>query len=178
MTNLLPKKEQKEVVKEYKSRRMVVTVAAFGVTAFLCMLFLLPSFILSQVKLNVVAKQAEEVRARGEIIEGENDAAQKLLSANSKVEILESGDEYSTHSFVIAVTKHKNENIKIRTISYVHSAEEGNIRVGGLARDRESLTQFLKALESEEVFKSVDLPVSSFAKDKDIDFSMNIIVKK
>ena len=47
-----------------------------------------------------------------------------------------------------------------------------------MAKDREVLRGFVKALEEEPYFERVEIPVSNFVKDRDIEFSLEIGVKK
>lgn len=51
------------------------------------------------------------------------------------------------------------------------------ILISGIARNRESLVSFGNILRETNKFSSVEVPVSSLAKEKDLPFSMNIFIE-
>jgi hypothetical protein len=61
-------------------------------------------------------------------------------------------------------------------VSYVRAGEGENstLSIGGVATTRDALLSFKKKLEADEKFEEIVLPVSSLAKDTDIDFSLQI----
>ncbi len=76
------------------------------------------------------------------------------------------------------INKNKTSRIILTSISYSKlTAEVPIIGVVGIARNRQSLVSFTQELERDEHIVSVDLPVSSFAKETDIPFSLNIKIK-
>ncbi len=177
MTNLLPQKEQGIIQKEYKNRRMIVAFTTLLFTVLVGTGFLVPSLLLSNVKLKEVSSIADTARKENEAQTANNSASVILRDADSKLALLKAeAVDYSAHDIFGLVVKDKSADIRIKEMTYVRSttAIEGSIVVTGLAKNRESLTKFLHQMQAQTIFKSVDLPVSNFAKDKDIAFSMNI----
>ncbi|MFO0718644.1 MAG: hypothetical protein U0522_01275 [Candidatus Paceibacterota bacterium] len=174
MTNLLPQPEQMAIKKEYKYRRSIVFVLMFVFTMIVGAGFLLPSLILSNIKLKTVSFEAEKARTANEQRVKDNASVSTLKETESKLALLNtSGVGGSVVSVVDLITKEKSPNIRIREISY-EGGVSGKITISGLSKDRESLTDFLHQMQAISIFKLVDLPVSNFAKDKDISFSMQI----
>ena len=54
---------------------------------------------------------------------------------------------------------------------------QGQILVSGLAKNREGLVAFIEDLKNKADFLSVESPISDFAKDSDISFTLNIKIK-
>lgn len=174
MTNLLPQPEQMAIKKEYKYRRAVVAVLMFVCAVAVSAGFLLPSLILSNIKLKTIGSEAEKARIANEQKVKNSASAVTLKETESKLALLSAaGVGGSVVSVVDLITKDKSPNIRIKDISY-EGGESGKIVISGLSKDRESLTNFLHQMQAISIFKLVDLPVSNFAKDKDISFSMQI----
>lgn len=174
MTNLLPQSEQLTIQKEYKYRRAVVFVLMFVGAVLMSAGFLLPSLILSNIKLETIGSEAKKARVENEEQSKVNSSTVVLKETEEKLALLKSDDEErSVVSAISLITKNKSPNIRIKEISY-ESGEMGRIVITGISKDRQSLTDFLNQMQTIAVFKSVDLPVSNFAKDKDINFSMQI----
>ncbi len=176
MTNLLPQDYQKKIAKEYKYRKEVVALLGLAVTIFVSASFLVPSFVLSKVKLGEMTTRVEQVRKVNEGVAKKHSSSTILKDAEEKIRLLaDTKGQESIDKLVGIITDEKSDTIKIKSISYAHAqGAPSTISVVGLAKDRESLTQFLKKMQSQSLFASVDLPVSNFAKGKDITFSMSI----
>ena len=73
----------------------------------------------------------------------------------------------------------KPPNIRIKNIVFDNERdpEPATITLIGIATDRESLRSFGRLMEARTEFSTVDLPVSNFAKEKDIEFSMLVTIK-
>lgn len=178
MTNLLPLHVQKQIASEYKRRRTIIILSACIVTIILSAGFLVPSYILSTVKRSEVRNAVAQARSTIEDFEKTKSEASILLKdAEKKLALLGTTDVASHPSDVMrVVTDTKGPYIRLQSITFETGKGDGvgNMVVAGIAKDRDSLTGFVKQLESEKLFSKVDLPVSNFAKDKDIMFSLHI----
>ncbi len=177
MTNLLPQTEQVVIKKEYKYRRAVVAALVLVVAIAVSAGFLFPSLILSNIKLKIVSGAAESARISNEKQIKENASSFLIEETKGKIALLKTqGPESSVVDIIESITKDKSSDIRIKEISYEKGhGLDGRIVISGLSKNRESLTGFLNQMREAGVFKSVDLPVSNFAKDKDISFSMQIL---
>ena len=68
--------------------------------------------------------------------------------------------------------------MKINSIFYDREQKEGRISLSGISENRETLLSFLQSLEGENMFDSVELPISSFVEGEDIEFTIRIDIKK
>jgi hypothetical protein len=177
MTNLLPQEQQKVIAKEYKNRRTVVALIALACTVIVSAGFLVPSFALSNVKLREATNAAELARKRAESIGGDSTSTATLQGVRGKLASLAVGaNTVQMTELFDRVTDQKSGDIKIGAMTLVRGVgdQEGVLTVDGLAKNRESLTALMKRLQADSTFTSVEVPVSSFAKDRDIPFSMRL----
>lgn len=71
----------------------------------------------------------------------------------------------------------KTKTILIDDISYIDINEKNaTITVNGKSATREALLTLVKNLQTSGVFLSVDLPISNYAKEKDLDFSIKLTI--
>ncbi len=174
MTNLLPQEQQRVIRREYAYRRTIVALGVLACAVLVSAGFLVPSYILSGVRLQEAERASLTMRAQ-ETPRGQ-EALAVLADTRAKIALL-AGDEGATATDVVdRITRRKTDNIKIGSIVFSHKTTDnpGLIMVTGLAKDRESLTSFLKSIQSDVSFSSASVPVSNFAKDRDIPFSMEI----
>ncbi len=180
MSNLLPVVEKKKIHKEYHMRLGVVAVFLFAVLLTISIILLSPSFILSSFKYDSAIKQLEtEKKKISDAVEGV-DPIKVAKEVNIQLGVL--GQEgylmpLSYDVFTIIVG-HKPDSVKIKSMFYDRKHKDGSISIGGVSKDRKTLLSFLQFLESEEMFTSVELPISSFVEGEDINFSIRITLNK
>ncbi len=67
-------------------------------------------------------------------------------------------------------------DIKITKISYqADKAKGGTVSIAGTAPSRDRLLLFKKALDDDNNFTKVDLPISNFVKGSDIQFNLTLV---
>ncbi len=80
---------------------------------------------------------------------------------------------------VNVIIKNKIPTIHINEILYKFTDKSNSaITLSGVSLTRDALVAFVKKLQSSGSFKSVNLPVSNFTKDKDINFSLSMAVSQ
>ena len=160
----------------YKHRRVLVVFSAIVATLLVYAGFLLRSYILSSGGLKEVQSTLEQARFASEQLQETKSASSVFLkNAQKKLTLLGGGETQPASAVIRLITDNKGDYVRIQSVAFEKGvATEGKIVLAGIARDRDSLTDFVKMIESQEIFTKVDLPVSNFAKDKDINFSINI----
>ncbi len=102
-----------------------------------------------------------------------------IVDINTKIDIIApyTKPRAKASDIFSKIVENKSADIHITGISFV-SAPDGSIsaEVSGVSATRESLIQFLKKLDGQNVFQKVDLPVSNFVKNKDLDFDFSLKV--
>jgi hypothetical protein len=73
------------------------------------------------------------------------------------------------------IIENKNNNIEITRLSLGDiSLKEKIFLISGFAHDRDSLVSFIEDLKTKAGFTSVDMPISDFALDSNIPFTLNV----
>jgi hypothetical protein len=174
MFNLLPEIEKKNIVNEYNTRRSIVALIFIFIVGLFSVISIIPSFILSSSRVNQVSEDILAIQQSDIFIE-EPEITISLSDTNSKISTLlpEEQKIYVADIFE-RVISHKTSNIRINGITY-RSGESGGVAVNGIARSREELSSFVEDMRKDSLFKEVNLPVSNFAKDRNAEFTLNII---
>ncbi len=103
-----------------------------------------------------------------------------IKSLNAKLSAMDSALKYpALVPFLNSILGQKSKSIVINNFVYTSKDESSaSIILEGISGNREALTTFVKNLQSTELFKSVDLPISNFTKDKNLNFSISITISK
>lgn len=180
MANLLPLSEKKKIQREYRLRLSIVAALLLAGLILVANILLAPSFILSSFKYNSATKQLEaEKKKIRDAVEGV-DPIKVAKEVNVQLEVLGQDGFLTPLSYDVftIIVGHKPDSVKIKSMFYDRRQKDGNISIGGVSKDRKTLLSFLQSLESEEIFTSVELPISSFVEGEDIDFSIRITLNK
>ncbi len=180
MANLLPLSEKKKTRKEYRMRLSVVAMLLFATLFAISIVLLSPSFILSSFKYDSATKQLEtEKKKISDAVEGV-DPIKVAKEVNVQLEVLGQDGYLMPLSYDVftIIVGHKPDSVKIKSMFYDRKQKNGSISIGGVSKDRKTLLSFLQFLESEEIFTSVELPISSFVEGEDINFSIRITLNK
>lgn len=175
MFNLLPETEKKNIVKEYAARRMIVGLGFVSVLGIITAISLLPTYIITSAKVAETTTEIESIRKSPEFSEAE--VLEKNLSqAEIKVGLLNETTHTSIEVAVEKVLSVKTQPIRISGFQYKKGSgkDKSLLVVQGIARDRESLSQFVKSLQGVQGFDTANLPVSNLAKDRNAEFSIEI----
>jgi len=174
MINLLPLEEKKKVRGEYFARLTITGLFFLLATLAIAMVFLISSY----VSLNTEESTARE-RLEAYASEEAQDAKefdQVIKDTNKKLEILQ-GDDRSKRIYdeVFGVIIGSKGAVRITGLTYEKDKTDiKRVRLAGISPDRESLLAFTNILEQENLFTNVEVPVSNFVKEHDIEFSMEI----
>jgi len=177
MRNLLLEKHKKKIRREYRLRLLVIAcmlltmVFAFGVA------FILPSYLNARSEMRALLEKREGLAISLKRVEAE--VPSKLVAATSdQVRALSIPEARPLPSSIIeAIVAAREGGIVLSSFEYrADSKESKEVRLTGRATTRSDLQLFAKNLEAEEAFEQVELPVSDLAENRDIDFSMRVIV--
>jgi Tfp pilus assembly protein PilN len=176
MFNLLPQSEKQNILKEYATRRNILIVMFVFALGVISVVALIPAYLLSTIKLNEV--NDELVRVKGSVAFQESDNLNKILiDTNAKLaSVKATKDQVYVADLIKNVISKQDLNIRINGIMYKRGSAGAMsvITLAGIAHNREQLSSFVQDLRSLPLFTSVNLPVSSFAKDKNAEFSIQI----
>ena len=178
MINLIPIEEKKEIKNDFYYRFLtaIFVVLCFAVFASLVMIF--PSYFISLEKKNFTSQKLSA--QKNEVIpEIDQQALIAIKDLDTKLALIGNArnNEFIFSKNVInEILSKKLPGIKINSFYYLNDSLEGRkVSIMGVAKDREQLLLFRRALEEDNLFKNVDLPISNFVKDNNIDFNLNLI---
>jgi hypothetical protein len=173
MIQNLIKKEDKENLRAGYRMRMYVTLGwcVFSASVISSVLFV-PPYITAFYRVDSISDR--------------NTSA--LVSFDKQKEILESVKTINKKADLALSLKNSLDivqritilNGEISDLVYIESIIYGKrdtpvIKLSGIARDREALIGFQKSIQGIDFVKNVSVPVSDFAKDIDLPFSMEIM---
>ncbi|MDB5266808.1 MAG: hypothetical protein JWN89_623 [Parcubacteria group bacterium] len=167
-------------VKEYSRRRMVVILFLFCTLVLIAIFGIFPSYTVSSSRKEIAMSRIEVLKKSPSSEDGRT--LEKWLGlTNKKLTVLSpdaSTDEpYEIFQKIIAA---KPAGVSLLGLRWDKTGTAVTISLSGIARDRQALLALQEALNSSKSFSKAVLPVSSFAKDKDLEFELSIspIMKK
>lgn len=176
MFNLLPQTEKEAIHHEYHTRLAIVALwLLFGMLAIATIL-LIPSTLLSAQKEEVAQGRFEALSKIVEKGKGE-DIEKVLLEAKALLALLpHEAPKILAYELLLKIVSVKTNRISVTNISF-SGAGEGKqvVDIAGVAKDRTSLLTFVRSLEQTGLFEKVEVPISNFAKDADIEFSVQAV---
>lgn len=110
---------------------------------------------------------------------GGEDVYKILEATNKKVNFLSSRPVLSLTAAIKKIAERKP--VGVRIVGLVYQPQEtatnlsAKLSLNGVSSSREAIVEFVKKLQQEPSFSSVNVPVSDFAKDRDIEFSLTLI---
>ena len=180
--NLLPITEKENLKKGLKNRFLIVVLFLITGVFFLGFITLLPSYFLTlgyfsrsdPADIYWEVENEEEVR---EILNLPTEIDSKLIFVESNIRDVKVID--SIYKIIDFLPKKVTLNSASFIRKKIDSKEGGDISflITGTAFDRVSLVSFSTLLEESNLFSSVDVPVSSLTKDRNLPFSINLIIK-
>lgn len=178
MFKLLPEEEKKKVRHEYARRRVVVILEALVVALLFVIVGLLPSYLLSEVRQSELADKHNNPGTH--LTQGEMQGLKSWLSNFSlKIDTLTSTTTMSaTPSLIIQdILSARVSGITMKEFSLGTNKKTPTLSVAGVALTRQQLLAFEKSLKDLNKFSQVVLPVSNLAKDRDISFRLDLVLK-
>ena len=141
------------------------------------LVFLYPSWLVSFQKENEVVLETEKMN-QSQLVSNISSTTNFIKSLNLKLSIMNSALEYpKVLPIVNVILSKKTGSIHIDQFFYnTVSNATSTLTLGGVSNTRESLVSFVKNLKDSGRFKAVNLPISNLAKDKNINFLINLTV--
>lgn len=172
--NLLPS----FLVDRYKDKRRSIQV--WGVT-LTTTLFVWVSFLLVLTTFLFLSQQYNSENAKGtekgSILQQRKQTLQKVNEVNASVQKVSAIKNIfiQPKKVLNEITSAGSENIDIQI--YILDLDKGNIHLEGVSTDRSSLIEFKQNLENVENITSVNIPISSFEVEQDLEFVADIEYK-
>ncbi|MCI5108804.1 MAG: hypothetical protein MRY49_03080 [Candidatus Pacebacteria bacterium] len=157
----------------YRSRRMVVILAFLISLAIASAVLLFPIYFLADSKKGLAIHKENQLLQDSGIPPA--DIVKEVGLLNKKVNALNKKEGILVYELVSDITENKSSNINIYGIKLKEEVDQ-TIDLSGKAANREALLSFRRQLEQKNYVKSVDLPISNFAGEIDINFFIKIVI--
>lgn len=176
LINLLPPERQRALAKEYFVRLGVVAALLLTVLTVAAGILLLPTYVfLSQ---SAAAKRVQLMSVESVLLSADEEAMSERLAALAKeaarLVVLEKTP--SASAIVRAVLDIPRPGVILSEFRYVRAEGKapGTLAVSGTASTREALRFYQLALQKAPFASAANLPVSAYAKDSNISFTVTL----
>jgi hypothetical protein len=177
MFNLLPELEKRFVRSEYSRRRGIIAFSFSLAAIIIAALFLVPSHIVSYYRQKNL-QQSVSVLKESIATKNQQNLNSTISTTNKKIETVMNEQGPKVTDILVGISHKKSSNIKIKSFQLSrNSSGKRIISLRGISQDRESLFAFANRFKDDSAYGKVDLPISNFAKDQNIDFSMTLTTK-
>jgi len=201
--NILPAQEKKTLHKEYWIRFLIIFSQIVSLVIIIATILIYPSYLISQAKEKTAESQLELFNKENPEIEVGN-IDNNIKDINSKLDLLSKAEpSYQVNDKVInSILSTRTAGITFSQIIFNKTttkiSEEVNgdeiadlsttskktktvdvsiLEVHGIATNRDTLRNFKTALDNNQNFKEVDLPISSFLGKNDLAFTISMKIK-
>lgn len=176
MFNLLPQSQKKEAKREYHLRVLTVAFYLSGTALVAGGLLLAPSYVM--VSLRIDAAEGAQQLLAGAKDDGDTPAA-ILAAVERDVRILNSlATPLTVEDTVSKALGIRPLGLTTTTIIYEEQGARGTLSVKGVAKSRNDLVAFVRALEAIPEFSNVELPISNLARNENIPFTLSLSVAR
>ena len=177
MSNLLPPEEKKAIRRDYAVRLIAVALFALAAAGVVASALHFPAYVFSGMKERILRSDIEILNKRtGGDLEASMKAA--IGEINSRLQLFpdQPKDMPISKQVIAPLLEQRRSGVKITGIVYSVEHGEKVVTVSGFAATRSDLTGYVERLKGVPGFTEVTLPISSFVKDRNLDFSLIINV--
>ncbi len=175
MANLITEKQLKVVNQEYAIRLVTTGLAMIAVLGVFFLSYVAPYYVIVSQQEQVVSKQFDEM-IKLEERETKGQSISKMISqANDLMAILSANlKQPSRLDLINKVIDLKSSKIHLNRFNFISTRDGSRLVLNGVSDNRDALVDFISALKSSNRFESVESPISDFAKNLDIPFTVNL----
>ncbi len=178
MINLLPQSKQKELQGALRKRAVSMFLLSLGVLFFIFSALSAPSVVLIGAK----EKSLEDILSRSE------EERQKILSA-TEAEIKKYNQRSSLYlknkelesvpdNYFVKSINAKPNTISLENLSFSRSETDITLDISGIANNREALLGYVENLKLLVGVKDVTVPISSFVRGENLEFTVRVVYEK
>lgn len=183
MANLLPLEYKRKNRAEYLLRMATVALCATTLIVFSNLILLVPSYVRALSQEGAAEARLAHIesgdRKDSALVSADQDPSTRLAKINEKANLFfraiqTEGTGTTPTEVILEIISLKSASIKILGITYDKTAGRGREKfvVSGVALRRDDLSQFVEAIKKTPSFTKVELPISSYVKSTNINFSL------
>lgn len=176
LVNVLPEEYRHLLRREYLLRVAIVGVGAATVVLIVNGVLLIPSYLYASREVRAYDVAIKQVTLSGATDE-EKQMNAELQTLSQQASVLSGLSSIPTASASIrAILAVSRPNVTIETFNYTaaNKGKPGTMQISGTANTRQALQSYDTALQGLSFVSSVDLPISDYAKETNIPFTMTL----
>lgn len=176
LTNLLPPERIGALVSSYYLRLGTFIALLVAGLAVVNAILLTPTFIYLSGETELRNTELDDL-SRERAASGYEDLAVRVAALSTRASaLLELENSPKGSDAVRAILDLPRPGITLHSFAFSPSLEGGSMMLMGTAQARESLRDFDSALGGLSFVKATDLPLSAYAKERDIAFSIKLVL--
>jgi hypothetical protein len=176
LTNLLPPERLRALALNYYIRLGVVSLASVTVLTMAAAVLLIPSYVFLDNSLRVKQERLANMEAARSVT-NESALTDRITQLSNEVGTLSAlAHAHSSVQIARSILSISRTGIRISGFSYAPAVGKtpGTIALRGISQTRDNLRTYQSALQSAPGVASANLPVSAYAKDSNIDFTVTV----
>lgn len=179
LTNLLPPDRQRSLARDYYLRLSVIILWFVFTLTLISMVLLLPTYIF--LTDSARAKERYLATVESSITSADESSLSARLASlnNSATTLVALAQAPSASAFIRTMLELPRPGVTLSQFVYTPPTTKasGTLLVSGTAATRDALRTYQLALENASFARSAALPVSAYAKDRDISFTITITLE-
>ncbi len=178
MVNLLPKSVKWKLTIDYYVRFVAVVFTVLAVILGMGIALLVPSYLFARAEAEISAGYVATTKETAGLRERAGSGSVIMLLAERMKIIKDYERPPITAQIFSKLQAPLPSNVSLQKISVKYTGRgTGEILISGVAGTRNALLAYAQALQKENAFSGVIVPVSQLSLDKDIDFSLSFLFK-
>lgn len=177
LTNLLPPERRRALARDYVFRLGAVALILLALLVVAHGVMLAPSYLFMQERIAIAEVRLAELSER-RAVSGFEDLSARIAAFSAQADLVKNlADAPSSADAVRAVLDLPRRGILIDAFTYAApgpDGKDGKMTVAGTAATREALRAFDASLNGLPIVESTDLPLSAYAKETDIPFTITL----
>lgn len=176
LTNLLPPERQTVLARDYFLRLCVVIVWCITILTFVSVILLLPTYVLLTKNANVGKKHLASIESALSSINGTTLSARLATLSNNTTTLSALAHEPSVSAIIRSALAISRPGITLSSFTYspAKRTTSGILVISGIATTRDALRSYQITLQGAPIALSASLPVSAYAKDSNIIFTITM----
>lgn len=176
LTNLLPSDRSRALRREYFARLGVVALSMLAILVVIHAVLLLPTYLSIRDDAQYERARLAELETALASSEEQQVGSRLARLANDTAYLTAQAEAPSGSDAIRAVLLVPRAGISITNVSYTASptAGENRLVLMGVAETRDTLRRYYSALSSQPFVSKADLPISTYAKETDLVFTITL----
>ncbi|MGM0482712.1 MAG: hypothetical protein ACQEP6_02520 [Patescibacteria group bacterium] len=176
MLNLLPEQEKEKIRKEYLLRRWSVFLIFLAILGFISLVFLAPAYAVVYLEKQHLEEELSKTKtSTDELVDPEVFERISALSEDLDL-LLPHTEDVFVIDIIKILTENRPENLSITSFAVRKDASDKTffVSISGIAATRGVLLEFSEQLRGMDRVNEVDIPLTSFTQEKNLEFSMQL----